>query len=354
MHLLVAAFLMNSIAPVQPAVPNRQPQLASAAGLTALVFGSGKTIWFAASHDNGHTFSPATEVARVPVLALGRHRGPRVVISGRTIVVSAVYGETVAAGPHAHGLPADGDLAAWTSKDGGHSWSKPVVINDVRRSAREGLHAIAAGRQGEFAAVWLDLRSPGTRLYGAYSKDDGVTWSKNVLLYASPGGTICQCCDPSIVFAGKNGFQIMFRDVLHGARDMYLANWTPGRRVSMPQKLGVGFWEINACPMDGGGLAHRGDTTLSAWRRDRTVYLDKPGQPEMRVGEGKDVALTLTADDAFVAWTTPEGIELYDAREKHASCVGPGGNFPALTSLSDGSVLLAWEQDGSIKLKIAD
>ena len=136
------------------------------------------------------------------MLALGRHRGPRVSISGQTVVVTAVAGQTAAAGPHAHGLSQDGDLLAWRSSDEGRSWSKPVAINDVPGSAREGLHSIAVSNDGEMAAVWLDLRGSGTKLYGAFSSDHGVSWSKNVLLYESSDGTICQCCDPSIAFTG--------------------------------------------------------------------------------------------------------------------------------------------------------
>jgi hypothetical protein len=36
-------------------------------------------------------------------------------------------------------------------------------------------------------------------------------------------------------------------------------------------KLGRGSRELDACPMDGGGLAHRGGTTVTAWGRDHTV-----------------------------------------------------------------------------------
>ena len=51
---------------VQASTANRQPQSASAPGLTALVFGSGDSIRFAASHDEGRTFAPAKEVGRLP------------------------------------------------------------------------------------------------------------------------------------------------------------------------------------------------------------------------------------------------------------------------------------------------
>ena len=353
MQFAVWALAAVSIAPVQLSIPNgsipaKQPQLAAAGKKTALVFASGNSVWFAASHDGGRSFSEATEVAKLPVLAAGRHRGPRVVFSGGAMVVSAVYGGKAATGPHAHGLPENGDLAAWRSTDEGKSWKGPVAINDVAGSAREGLHAMAAGKGGEVAAVWLDLRAPGTRLYGSSSRDGGASWSKNVLLYESPGGTICQCCDPSITAGRADGFQIMFRNVADGMRDMYLADWQLPGTVSPAQKLGAGSWSIEACPMDGGGIARYRAGVISAWRRDHTVYLDQPGQREMALGEGKDVSLAVGADGPYVAWSNARGIQVHTPSGK-VLCLSQTGAYPVLAAAENGWVLAAWEQDGTIK-----
>ena len=317
-----------------------------------VAFSSGNSIWLSDSHDNGRSFGSPIEVARVPVLAVGRHRGPHVVISGKTIIVSAVYGDTQATGPHAHGLPADGDLVAWRSTDEGHTWSKPIVINDAPGSAREGLHAMAAGATGEIAAAWLDLRSTGTKLYGAYSVNGGSTWSKNLLIYESPEGTICQCCHPSLVSSGKGQFEVMFRNVVHGTRDMYLTSWHLNGQISNPKKLGTTSWNINACPMDGGGLGFGGGATVAAWRIDRTVYLSELGKKEVALGEGKDVALALSAIGPYVIWSGPTGIEIRRPGRDHNELLDPEGGFPTLASLPNGSVLAAWERDGAVQIKV--
>jgi hypothetical protein len=227
-----------------------------------------------------------------------------------------------------------------------------VIINDVPGSAREGFQAMAAAEHGLLAAVWLDLRATGTRLYGSYSQDGGASWSKNVAIYESPDGTICQCCGPSLAFSGPHTAAVMFRNVIHGSRDMYLTTWRLGGQIAAPEKLGMGSWQINACPMDGGGFAHLGKDTEAAFRREHTVYLDKPGQPEIPLGDGKDVALALTTKGAYVAWTDQSGVELHEPGRHELLCLSPSGGYPALAALPGGEVLASWEQDGKIELKV--
>jgi hypothetical protein len=304
---------------------------------------------FARSKDGGQTFSKPVAIAEPPVLALGRHRGPRIVFSGDAMVVSAVGGDALATGQHAHGLPSDGNLLAWRSTDGGTTWSKAITINDAAGSAREGLHAMTADTEGHMAAVWLDLRSAGTRLYGSFSNDSGATWSKNLLVYESAGGTICQCCHPSLVALAKGEFAVMFRNVQDDSRDMFVLKLRDGRVVSAPVKAGNGSWKINACPMDGGGLVVSGGRMLSAWRRDEEIFLAKEGDPETRLGIGKDVALVAQGAKVFAIWTHAGGIELWESGK--VASLSKTGAFPALTSLPGGGVLAAWEENGAISLR---
>jgi len=349
MTLPLALLLTTGIPAATDGMPNRQPELAAGNGIVALVFGSGHAVMFARSNDGGRTFSKAVAIAEPPVLALGRHRGPRIVFAGKAIVVSAVGGEALAAGEHAHGLPSDGNLLAWRSTDGGKTWLRPVTINDAPGSAREGLHAMAADREGHLAAVWLDLRSPGTRLYGAFSNDAGATWSKNLLVYESPGGTICQCCHPSLTELGNGEFAVMFRNVQGDSRDMFLLKLRDGRVVSPPVKAGNGTWKINACPMDGGGLALSGGRMVTAWRRGEEVFLAKEGDAEVRIGAGKDVALAAAGEKVFAIWNEAGGIAAWVSGQ--AEALSRTGAFPALTSLPDGGALAAWEEEGGIALR---
>jgi hypothetical protein len=336
MLFFAAALLALHLQPVSPSAPNRQPQLASGNGMVALVFGSADSIWFSGSGDNGRTWAKSTKIADLPKLLLGRHRGPRVVISGNAIIVSAIASEP-------------GDLMAWRSTDGGRSWSKPIAVNDQPKAAREGLHAMAADAQGHIAAAWLDDRAPnGKRLYGAFSNDGGGTWLKNALLYESPDGTICQCCAPSLASLGRGEFVAMWRNVMAGSRDMYTLKLRDGKAAGSAEKAGMGTWKLDACPMDGGGIAVQNGRAATAWRRDHDVYIAEPGKPESKVGTGQDVAFGANNQGFYAVWSTNGAIDMHvpnAARPTHLSDVGA---FPAIVTLPDGGMLAAWEENGAI------
>src|SRR5439155_27035444 len=151
---------------------------------------------------------------------------------------------------------------------------KHVRVNDQPVAAREGMHPMADDAEGRVAAVWLDDRIPGgKRLWGAFSNDAGATWSKNAMLYESPAGTICECCHPSLLALGGGEFAVMWRNKIEGSRDFYVMRLREGKPVSAAAKQGLGTWKLDGCPMDGGGIALSKGELITAWRREKDVYL---------------------------------------------------------------------------------
>lgn len=351
MLALAAALAIIQFTPATDGIPNREPQLAASAKLVALAYGSGNAIYVATSTDQGRTFSKPVKVAEAGILPLSRHRGPRIAIAGGAIIVTAVTGRTEATGNHAHGLPSDGDLFAWRSNNGGKTWSAAVRINDVPAAAREGLHALASDGHGKLFATWLDLRKPGTRLYGAISKDGGATWSANTLLYESPDGSICQCCHPSAAIDATARIWVMFRNCVGGTRDMYITSSADGGTFSKAAKLGTGSWNINACPMDGGGIALDHGRVVTAWRREKELYLDVPGEPEQQIGEGADIAIAAGAKGVYAAWTRGGAVLVRSPGAAEAVTAAVHGAFPALLAMPGGNVLGAWEDNGKITVQ---
>jgi Neuraminidase (sialidase) len=105
--------------------------------------------------------------------------------------------------------------------------------------AKENLMALSADGQNAFA-VWLDLRDKHNKIFGAKSSDGGKTWGKNIMIYASPDTTVCECCKPSVVIKGNNVYGL-FRNWLNGNRDLHIIQSTDGGlNFGQAQKLGTG------------------------------------------------------------------------------------------------------------------
>lgn len=350
--LLILLFLAITarLGPMGPNAPAHEPQMAVSGSTVALTFGAGHAVYFSSSRDGGSTFSAPRKVAEAGIVPLTRHRGPRIAFAGNAIVITAVVGSKAEEGAHAHGLPSDGDLRVWRSLDGGDTWIAGKAINDVPASATEGLHALASNGKGLLYTAWLDKRgAKGTKLYSARSTDGGVTWSKNVAVYLSPGGTICECCHPSLAIGASDELLVMWRNVLDGSRDMYLSTSRDGVTFAKPQKLGEGTWKLNACPMDGGGLAVSSSKILTAWRRESNVFLAEPGQAEKQIGSGKDVALALSGGRTYVAWVDGTKVEAWT--DGKVEQLAASGAFPSLTSLPGSGVLAAWEEEGTVRIR---
>ena len=322
----------------------RQPQVAvDEAGRIFVAFGVGDVIRCAASTDGGRTFE-ATTVGSGGVLALGMRRGPRVAAAGKALVVTAVGG--------AVGKGRDGDLLAWRSTDAGKTWAGPARVNAEAGSAREGLHGMAGGPDGQVFCAWLDLRTKGTAIYGARSVDGGATWEPDRLVYRAPGGSVCECCHPSVALAPDGTTYVMWRNQLNGARDLYLARSADGGRSFGPaEKLGRGTWPLIACPMDGGAVAVGADGRVqSAWTRAGNIYLARPGEAERRLGPGVQGWVAAGPGGPFVVWLAGrpgkllarlpghrESSTLAEDASDPAVAAGPGGRGP---------VVAVWEPKG--------
>lgn len=275
--LLLAAAVEATGVPVEIVTPDlqgaKQPQVAVApSGRVHVTFGAGNTVYHVSSSDGGKTFSSPVKVGEVPKLALGMRRGPRVTATDKVIAIAAISHEP-------------GDLLVWSSADGA-AW-QAAKVNDTTQSAREGLHALAGNGSGSVFVTWLDDRNKSKELWGAASRDGGVSWGANKLIYKSPDGHICECCNPSAAMDARGRVAVMWRNWLGGARDMYaVLSSDGGQTFAAPQKLGSGTWKVNGCPMDGGAIAlDAKGAMLTAWRRDKTAFATGSIGSEQRLGE---------------------------------------------------------------------
>ncbi|HTO04087.1 MAG TPA: hypothetical protein VL069_10320, partial [Opitutus sp.] len=218
--------------------------------------------------------------------------------------------------------------------------------NDIPTSAREGLHDVAIGPNGELFVTWLDLRESGMELWSAQSMDSGSTWKKNEPVYRSPDGAICTCCQPSALYDGAGNLAVMWRNAIAGSRDMWIATRTRGADTfSTPHKRGEGSWKIDGCPMDGGRIIGLGGGKFATvWQRAGEVFFCPEQGPEISLGEGKQPVAVVVGDTPIFVWQ--KGADLFhqyglpSEPEKRAS----DARFPVLVSLANHrGALLAYE-----------
>lgn len=336
MNTLFAALVAASAALV---FPGTQPQLAAVGDRVFLTFGQDNVVSVVRSDDGGQTFGQPVRLVVPGRVSLGMHRGPRIAVTNSAVMVAVVAGTK--------GGGSDGDLLLYRSTDGGSTFAAPVVINDVAGSPREGLHAFAADANGLAVLAWLDLREKGTRIFTAVSRDHGATWSADRLAYASPSGSVCECCHPSLALGPDGSVAVMFRNSLAGNRDMYVVRSRDGVKYAAAEQSGTGSWKLDACPMDGGAVALAGDDVVSVWRREDGVYLNTLGRPEQRIGTGRDPVLAQSGAHRDIAWSTSAGITLMRS-DGRTTMIGEG-RFPAILAL-DRHTLVAWEHQGTVKV----
>jgi hypothetical protein len=301
----------------------RQPQIAVApSGAIDVAFARGSAVFWTRSVDGGGSFSAPSRVGERPDLKVGMRRGPRIAATDERLVVTAP----------------GRDLVAWISDDGGKGWSAPLTVNDAPGSAAEGLHNLTALPDGSFFAAWLDSRSgKGARIEGSRLERGAKAWSRNVEIYASPDGSVCQCCHPSIAAGSGGELYVLFRNSLGGNRDPYLASSRDGgKSFAAAVRLGGASWALAACPMDGGGLIvdpERG--ALALWRRQREILLLAADGSESKLGEGTQPVLAKLRDGVRVAWQEGSNVAVRSAKSVAESRKLPG-RFPSLAASPDG------------------
>lgn len=227
------------------------------------------------------------------------------------------------------------------SRDGGRTWSPPVVPHRDGTPTEHGFVSLAA-EGGRVRAVWLDGRNTGNEPPGAMTLRTALI---------SPGGAIedeevlddrvCDCCQTALV-RGPRGWIAAYRDRSEReVRDIAVVRQVDGRWLT-PQAIPGDDWTFPGCPVNGPALAAAGDRVVLAWYtaagdspRVQVAVSDDGGAtfgPARRIDGGGalgrvDVAMT-DDGDAIVSWLEGSG---KDAVLRHRVRTAGGEWGPART-----------------------
>lgn len=302
-----------------------------------IVYGTGDSIMYVSSK-NGKNFTSPALIAVLPKLFASAMRGPQIAAADNEIIVTVCTNT--------------GNIFSYKKEVSG-KWTKAKKVNDVDEVAKEALMGLSADGVKAYA-VWLGVKSPrGQNVYGARSVDGGKTWSKNILVYASPDSTVCECCKPSVVVKG-NTVYVMFRNWLKGNRDLYVVKSADGgSSFEQAKKLGEGNWKLKGCPMDGGGIAlDKNGSPETVWRREGKIYASTPGMPEKEIGEGRGCTIETVNGKKVYAWANNGDVIVMKPQGMKKN-LGKG-SLPLVKALNNEHVICVWENDNQIHAEVVE
>ena len=157
------------------------------------------------------------------------------------------------------------DVNLVLSKDGGTTWSKPLMPHRDGKKRQHGFVSMVPTPDAKLAAIWLDGRN-------MPSEEEGDM----ALMYTTiaANGTLgpetqidnraCECCKTSMT-ATADGLVAVYRDRSDKEiRDISIVRYANGR-WSQPQALTNDGWEIDGCPINGPAVSANGRNVAVAW-----------------------------------------------------------------------------------------
>ncbi|ULO22828.1 sialidase family protein [Methylocystis sp. SB2] len=219
-----------------------------------VAFSVGKSLYAAASSDNGATFSAPTAIATIGDGVIDAHG------DARPKIVALKDGTLLATYTTRPDKQMIGTIFTARSTDGGKTFSTPQAL---LAEGGQRFDSILVNRKGRIYAGWLDkthalkAKAEGKEFLGsgvafAYSDDGGKTFKgKSILIDHA-----CECCRMSGAL-DKDGTPVFtWRQVLDGnVRDHMVAKLSADAAQATATRVSDDDWAINSCPHHGPSIA---------------------------------------------------------------------------------------------------
>ena len=157
------------------------------------------------------------------------------------------------------------DVNLVLSKDGGTTWSKPLMPHRDGKKRQHGFVSLVPIPDAKLAAIWLDGRNMPSEEEG-----DMALMYTTIAANGSLGpetqidNRACECCKTSMT-ATADSLVAVYRDRSDKEiRDISIVRYANGR-WSQPQALTNDGWEIDGCPINGPAVSANGRNVAVAW-----------------------------------------------------------------------------------------
>ncbi|MGH9931818.1 MAG: sialidase family protein [Pyrinomonadaceae bacterium] len=273
------------------------------------------------------------------------------------------------------------DVNIARSKDGGKTWSKPVVPHLDGTETEHGFVSLIPLPDGRVGAIWLD----GRNLKDVKDVDEHTALSESMTLrYAAIDAEgklsdeaqlddrVCECCQTSAALTSEGALAV-YRDRSPAeVRDIYSVRARGDGSWESPRPVHADNWEIHGCPVNGPSVAADGRRVAVGWftgandaPKVNLAFSEDAGATfagPIRVDDGEatgrvDVVL-LPDGSALVCWMsgTAEGGAIKVRRIRADGALGEvaviartdisrSSGFPRMARLGD-EVHFAWTEFG--------
>ena len=277
------------------------------------------------------------------------------------------------------------------SKDGGQTWSKPIVPHLDNTQTEHGFVSLVPLRDGRLGAVWLDGRNM-KNMKDNHDEDSPLPVNMT-LRYATIDASgrisdeaelderVCECCQTSAAVS-SDGVVAVYRDRSQNeVRDIYSVRQASGA-WEKPQVVHADNWNINGCPVNGPAIATSGRNVAVAWfsgadvpsvkvsfSSDGGATFGKPILFDSSETQGRVDVLLLPDSSALVSWLSgnAEGGAIKVRRVEPNGRLGPpaviantdisrSSGFPRMALLGN-EVHFAWTEFGKpskVRTAVAD
>jgi len=199
---------------------------------------------------------------------------PMVVIASDHLMVNSADVPSVRALPDgslaAHWMEENGpdpeayDLRVAWSKDG-RTWTPAVAPNRDKTMSQHGFATLFPTADGGTGVVWLDGRTT----HG----DEGDMQLRSAMFDRThkPLGEslidsrVCECCPTSVALSADGPIAAYRNRTTADIRDIYVTRLAAAGKWSMPVRVHVDNFKIEACPINGPAVAARGKDVVVAW-----------------------------------------------------------------------------------------
>lgn len=202
------------------------------------------------------------------------------------------------------------------SFDNGTTWSTAKQLTNDTASFDQRYYDVALLPDGEAGIIWLDNRKSTTKegsgLY--FARTAGADGFQNEQRISQ---LCCQCCRTQLFIDKKGGIHAIYRGIVNDSiRDMmHIVSTNHGKSFTEPIRISNDNWVLKGCPHTGPSMTENKTGLHFAWF----------------TGAGKKGCYFTSSSNNGQSFAA-------------ADSVSSNGSHPQMTSLSNGTLMLVWDE----------